>query len=51
MDYLKELWAPIEKLLLNRTAAIKKLATDIYKESYLWLGPGLEAFMTGLKDP
>ena len=50
LGYLKKLWKPIAKLTNSRTAKIRKKAMDVYKESYLWMGPQMKVFTGDLKD-
>ena len=50
LQLLKPLYPELEKQIVSRTVPIKTLAFEIYKEAFLWIGEGLKAFTTGLKD-
>lgn len=50
MQLLKPLYPELEKQLVSRTAAIKTAAFEVYKEAFLWIGEGIKAFITGLKE-
>lgn len=50
MQLLKPLYPELEKQIVSRTAAIKTITFEIYKEVYLWIGEGLKTFASGLKE-
>jgi len=51
LELLEPFWEGIEKLTTSRTANTKKVAINLYKEYFLWLGmDALKLKLTNLKE-
>jgi hypothetical protein len=50
LNFLEGCWNDLKALTLNRSMPIWKLALEIYKESYLWIGKDLNKHLDKLES-